>query len=194
MNVPMLFVQRDETWIEIAGAISFRKYMESGYQEYRPTWADWILHLSTIFTESRFKPYLEVRGADCPLPGMEMTFPALVKGILYDAQAREEACEIVRPWSKVARQALYLTISRKGPEARIAGGSARERIVELVRTSRDGLKRQNQRNADGRDESVYLEPLEERFRGLALPRQEILALWRGPWKGDVTRLIEHTRF
>jgi len=195
LDVPMLFVQRDGAWIEIAGAISFRQYMESGYREYRPTWEDWILHLSTIFTESRFKPYLEVRGADCPLPGMEMTFPALVKGILYDAQAREEACEIVRPWSKVARQTLYLTISRKGPEARIDGGSARERIVELVRTSRDGLKRQNQRNADGRDESVYLEPLEERLQeGWHCPAKEILDLWKGPWKGDVTRLIEHCRF
>ena len=126
---------------------------------------------------------------------MEMTFPALVKGILYDAQAREEACEIVRPWSEVARQALYLTISRKGPEARIDGGSARERIVELVRTSRDGLKRQNQQNADGRDESVYLEPLEERLQeGWHCPAKEILDLWKGPWKGNVTRLIEHTRF
>jgi glutamate--cysteine ligase len=126
---------------------------------------------------------------------MEMTFPALVKGILYDTQAREEAWEIVRPWSEVARQALYLTISRKGPEARIDGGSARERIVELVRTSRDGLKRQNRRNSEGQDESVYLEPLEERLReGWYCPAKEILALWKGPWKGDVTKLIAHTRF
>ncbi|MGW8321934.1 MAG: glutamate--cysteine ligase [Thermodesulfobacteriota bacterium] len=195
LDVPMLFVERDGKWIEIAGAITFRQYMESGHQAYRPTWDDWLLHLSTIFTESRFKPYLEVRGADCPLPGMEMTFPALVKGILYDPQAREEAWDIVQPWSEVARRALYLTISRKGPEARIDGSTARERIVELVRTSRDGLKRQNQRNAEGQDESVYLEPLEERLReGWHCPAKEILALWKGPWKRDVTRLIEHCRF
>ena len=195
LDVPMLFVVRDDSWVEIAGAITFRRYMDAGYQTYRATWDDWLLHLSTIFTESRFKPYLEVRGADCPLPGLEMTFPALVKGILYDDQARSEAWEIVGPWSSVARQALYVTISRRGPEARIDGSSARERIVELVRTSREGLKRQQERNAEGQDESVYLEPLEERLReGWTCPAGEILALWKGPWKENLSRLIEHTRF
>lgn len=195
LNVPMLFVVRQGNWIDIGGEINFQQYMDAGYQDYRPTWDDWLLHLSTIFTESRFKPYLEVRGADCPLPGMEMTFPALVKGILYDEQARREACEIVKPWSTVERQALYLTISRKGPDARIHGSSARERIVALVRTSLEGLKRQNQRNEDGRDESVYLEPLLERLEeGRDCPAKEILALWKGPWKGNVSRLVEYCRF
>jgi glutamate--cysteine ligase len=126
---------------------------------------------------------------------MEMTFPALVKGILYDTQARREAWEIVKPWSSVARQALFLTISRRGPDARIHGSSARERIVQLVRTSREGLKRQNQRNADGQDESVYLEPLEARLQeGWDCAAKEVLSLWKGPWKGNITRLIDHTRF
>lgn len=195
LDVPMLFVQRDGRWVEIAGAVTFRQYMDTGYQGCRPLWDDWLLHLSTIFTESRFKPYLEVRGADCPPPGLEMAFPALVKGILYDKKARQEAWEIVKPWSRVARWALYLTISRRGPEARIHGGSARERILELLRTSRDGLKRQNQRNAAGRDESIYLEPLEARLQeGWICPAREVLRLWRGPWRGDVARLITHCRF
>jgi glutamate--cysteine ligase len=195
LDVPMLFLVRDGRWIEIAGEITFRQYMDSGYQECRPTWDDWLLHLSTIFTESRFKPYLEVRGADCSLPGLEMTFPALVKGILYDPQARSEAWEIVQPWSRVERQALYLTISRRGPEARIHGSSARERIIELVRTAREGLKRQNQRDSAGQDESVYLEPLDARLEeGWICPAKEILAHWNGPWKGNVTHLIAHTRF
>jgi hypothetical protein len=42
---------------------------------------------------------------------------------------------------------------------------------------------------------VYLEPLEERLQeGWNCPAREILALWKGPWKGNVTRLIEYTRF
>jgi len=57
------------------------------------------------------------------------------------------------------------------------------------------LKRQNQRNSEGRDESVYLEPLEARLEeGWNCPAEEILALWNGPWKGSVTRLIAHSRF
>jgi len=42
---------------------------------------------------------------------------------------------------------------------------------------------------------VYLEPLEERLqKGWHCPAKEILALWKDPWKGDVTKLIDHTRF
>jgi len=174
LDVPMLFVIRDGRWIEIAGEKTFRQYLEGGFQECRASWDDWVLHLSTLFTEARFKPYLEVRGADCPPPDLVLTFPALVKGLLYDREARREAWELVKSWGTIQRQALYLTISR---------------------ISREGLRRQGRRNERGEDETVFLEPLEARLaRGWVCPAREILTLWQGEWAGDVRRLVAHTRF
>lgn len=195
LDVPMYCLVRGELWIDLGGRITFRELLERGYEGYRAEWDDWLLHLSTIFTEARFKPYLEVRGADCPPPDMVMVFPALMKGILYDRQARQEAWEIVRPWSTLLRQVLFLKISREGPRARIQGVPIRDRIVEIVRVCREGLQRQAQKNEDGRDESLYLEPLEERMeRGWECPAREVLDLWRGPWRHRVDKLIAFARF
>jgi glutamate--cysteine ligase len=124
-----------------------------------------------------------------------MTFPALLKGILYDRQARQDTWAVVESWGTIQRQALYLSISRKGPSASVQGGPLLDRIREIVRISREGLKRQGMRNARGEDETVYLAPLVARLeRGWECPAREILDLWRGAWKGDVRRLIEHCRF
>jgi glutamate--cysteine ligase len=195
LDVPMIFLVRDDRWIEVGGAVSFRQYLESGFQEWKACWDDWVLHLSGIFTEARFKPYLEVRGADCTPPDLVMTFPALLKGILYDRQARQEAWAVVQSWGTIQRQALYLSISRKGPSASVQASPLLDRIREIVRISREGLKRQGICNARGEDETVYLAPLVARLeQGWECPAREILDLWRAEWNGDVRRLIEHCRF
>ncbi len=195
LDVPMLFVIREEQWIEVNGEISFRQYLDAGFREWRACWDDWLLHLSTIFTEARFKPYLEVRGADCTPPDLVMSFPALLKGLLYDQAARREAWELVQSWGTIQRQALYLTISRKGPAATVQGSPVLDRIREIVRISREGLKRQGRCNDRGEDESIFLAPLESKLeRGWECPAREVLSLWNGEWSGDVRKLIAHTRF
>ncbi len=195
LDVPVIFLVRDGRWIDVDGAVTFRQYLDSGFQEHRACWEDWVLHLSGIFTEARFKPYLEVRGADCTPPDLVMTFPALLKGILYDRAARQEAWEVVRSWGTIQRQALYLTISRKGPAATVQGSPLLDRIREVIRISREGLVRQGACNDRGEDETVYLDPLLTRLeQGWDCPAREVLSLWRGEWNGDVRRLIEYSRF
>lgn len=195
LDVPMLFVVRKGCWVDIGGRLTFRQYLDSGYQDYRATWEDWVLHLSTIFTEARFKPYLEVRGADCPLPELVMTFPALLKGILYDKQSRTAAWDLLGNWSNFQRQVLYLKISREGPSTLVQGVPIRERILDILRLSREGLQRQAKLNEQGEDETIFLDPLEMRLKeGWECPAKEILSLWNGPWKQNVRKLVEFCRF
>ncbi len=195
LDIPMIFLVRDGRWVDVDGAVTFRQYLDSGFQGQRARWEDWELHLSGIFTEARFKPYVEVRGADCTPPGLVMTFPALVKGILYDPEARRRTWELVGAWGTIERQALYVTISRKGPQATVRGVRLLDRLREIVRISREGLARQGACDARGQDETVYLEPLLERLElGWDCPAREVLSLWNGAWNGDVRRLVEYSRF
>ena len=195
LDVPMLFLVREGRWIEVGGAVTFREYLERGYGEQRVTWDDWVLHLSTIFTEARFKPYLEIRGADCPLPGLVMSFPALLKGILYDREARQAVWQLLGSWSSLQRLALYVKISREGTATRVHGIPIRDHILEVVRWSREGLKRQAGQNPRGEDETVFLDPLEARLvEGRGCPAQEIRSLWQGSWGKDLRQLIEFSRF
>jgi glutamate--cysteine ligase len=65
---------------------------------------------------------------------------------------------------------------------------------ELVALSRAGLRRQPVRDASGADESVLLAPLEAILeRGTSLARHWV-ELWNGPWRQDISRLIEHARY
>jgi glutamate--cysteine ligase len=195
LDVPLVFIVRDGRWVEVLGAVTFRRFLEEGFDGHRATWDDWVLHLSTLFTEARFKPYLEIRGADCPLPGLFMSFPALLKGIVYDREARKAVWELLGDWSEFERQVLYLKISREGPATRVHGRPIREHILDFVQLSRQGLKRQARRNGRGEDETVFLEPLEARLRdGRDCPAGEIRTLWKGPWEGDIAKLVEFSRF
>ncbi len=195
LEVPMFFVVREEEPIEIAGAVTFKQYLESGFKNYQACWDDWVLHLSTIFTEARFKPFLEVRGIDCPPPDLVMTFPALVKGLFYDCEARQRAGELVSPWSLEQRRDLFINISRKGLNTIVRGIQARELIIELIQLSRKGLQRQGRLNARGEDEAIFLEPLEARLeQGLGSPARETLAHWNTDWQKNLSKLIDFYRF
>jgi glutamate--cysteine ligase len=158
-------------------------------------WDDWELHLSTIFTNVRFEPFLEFRGVDCPRPDLVMSVPALLKGILYDGEAREAAWSLVKSWSFLELRMLYEQVGREGPRSRIGGHALIDIFPELVRISREGLRRQALKNEQGEDETKYLESLEALLeRGSGCPASQVIASWEGEWNRDIRKLIEYCRF
>jgi len=195
LAVPMLFIVRDGTWIDFEEAVTFGQFLKSGFSGFRATRDDWILHLSTLFTETRFKPFLEIRGADCPPPDLALAFPALVKGIFYDREASRQARAVVGGWGVEEIKKLLPEVSVRGPRAVVRGVPLAEPIREIVRISAQGLKRQAKLDVHGRDESLFLEPLQEKMEaGWQCPAQEVLEAWSGSWRQEVRELIEFGRF
>ena len=124
-----------------------------------------------------------------------MTFPALIKGLLYDREARKKAEDLVSLWSLEQRRDLYISISRNGLNTEVRGIPAKELIAELIQLSRKGLQRQGELNAQGEDEAIFLEPLEARLeQGLGSPAHETLSRWHTDWQGDLSKLIGFHRF
>lgn len=90
LDVPMMFVKRDQRWID-PGGLSFRQWLEQPIEGASPTWADWMLHETSVFPEVRVKRTIEVRGADaCPLP-IALAGITLWTALLYDEVALDEA-------------------------------------------------------------------------------------------------------
>ena len=118
-DVPMLFLCSRTGLDRDCRAITFRRIrrMQLSGSPAPPGIAE-LLHSRRFSGKSRFKPYLEIRGPKLPHAGMEMTFPALVQRILYDAHAPSKPGTFVRPWSKVARPALHLDHRRKRARGR----------------------------------------------------------------------------
>jgi glutamate--cysteine ligase len=143
--------------------------------------SDWANHLSTIFPEVRLKTYLEMRGADAGPRSHFTALAALFAGLFYDAGALDEARELTKDWSADARQALRDDVPALALDATIGGRNLRGIGRDVLSLAKDGLRRRARLNAEGRDETVYLAPLEailEDGRSLA---QQRLDDYYGRW-------------
>ncbi|OGH97416.1 MAG: hypothetical protein A2104_04305, partial [Candidatus Melainabacteria bacterium GWF2_32_7] len=57
LDLPMIFLEKDQNWINMKG-ITFREYMQHGYEGYQATVEDWNLHRSSFFPNIRLNNYL----------------------------------------------------------------------------------------------------------------------------------------
>jgi glutamate--cysteine ligase len=189
LDVPMFFVSRP-AWggYRAAGGMTFRRFLADGFQGERATLADWQLHLSTLFPETRLKTYLEVRGADAGSQAMVLALPALWKGLLYDDAACREASALTAHLAYEERLALREQVPRTGLATgmRSAGGGqvgVLELARQLVAIARAGLTRV------APDEVRLLAPLDEVVTTGRAPAERVREAFAG-WAGDVGKLVE----
>jgi len=193
LDIPMFFVVRDGRY-EAANGMTFRRFMAEGKAGERATLDDWARHLTTLFPEVRLKGVIEVRGADAVPPGLTCSLPALWKGLLYDAGARQAAWELVAGSSHEEREAARGDVARRGLAARFAGRPALELAKELAAISREGLRRIAHAGRRDPDETGYLDPVFAQLELGASPGQVVLDRWEGEWGRSLDRLIEYARY
>lgn len=187
LDVPMYFVKRDDTYHDVAGA-SFRDLLAGKLAQLpgeRATMSDWANHLSTLFPEVRLKRYIEMRGADAGPVEMLNALPAFWVGLLYDNDSLSAAWDLVKGWSAQERQALRDETPKAGLNAKIAGRGLREIAREVVELSRAGLARRARLDAQGRDETVYLEPVREIAASGRSLAERLAVREQGAWDGKI---------
>lgn len=189
LDVPMYFIVREGCFVDMTGErFSFRRYLAEGFAGHRATLGDWDLHLSTLFPEARLRPQIEIRCADSLPPPLAMAVPALLKGILYDGEARRAAWELFRDQTPEEREELYRSSWRLGLKTPFGAGTLRDAAVEVLAAAREGLRRQQRRNGRGLDESVYLEEMEEIAASGVTLAERLLADW-GSSRGEQVALL-----
>ncbi|MBI4357921.1 MAG: glutamate--cysteine ligase [Candidatus Omnitrophica bacterium] len=193
LDVPMMFFVRDGKWV-VTRQLTFRKFIERGYQGFHPAQSDFELHLSTIFTEARFKQYMEIRGMDGQRSHLIPAISAFWKGILYDSEAERSATRALGRFREADFQKLHRMVERLGLKAKIRGQRVLDLARELVRISEKGLVREHVLNREGQDESIYLGPLkEEILKTGKTPAEQALELWTGPIKRNRRALIDYLK-
>jgi glutamate--cysteine ligase len=113
------------------------------------THSDWVDHLSTLFPEVRLKKILEIRAADGNDVAMTGALAALMRGLLYDPGAREDATRLLPRLSPNAHRALHHDAQREGLSAKVGSGTLASYAQDLVAIARGGLK-----NLSGDDGSL----------------------------------------
>lgn len=191
LSVPMYFVKRGETYHHVAGA-DFRDLLAGRLSQLpgeHATIADWANHLSTIFPEVRLKRYLEMRGADAGPRPFLLALPALFAGLLYEPSVLDAAWDIVKVWSAEAREKLRADVPRIGLEAAISGRPLREVASEILSLARVGLAKRNRRDAQGFDETCFLDPLDE-VAGGASEAERLIRKFKTQWAGSIEPAFE----
>jgi glutamate--cysteine ligase len=195
LDVPMYFVKRGDVYHDVSGQ-SFRDLMAGklpGLPGERATISDWANHLSTIFPEVRLKRYLEMRGADMGPPERIVAQSALMAGLYYDSAALDGAGELIRGWSAEARQKLRDETPRLGLSAHIGGRSLRDVARDMLALARSGLERRSRRDAQGRDESRFLDPLDAIAASGEEPARAWLRRFEGAWDRSVSPVFGEAR-
>ena len=185
LDVPMYFVKRGGRYVDLSGR-SFRQFMTQGLPELpegdRPTIKDWADHLTTAFPEVRLKTYLEMRGSDVGKKPMLDALPAFWAGLLYDADARAAAWDLVKAWSREDREALRLDAARVGLKAQVAGRSLQAVAQDVLTIADQALARR------GADEARYLDPLLAVADSGLTNADRLLERYHGAWGCDVRKV------
>jgi len=196
LDVPMYFVYRDESYIDVAGA-SFRHFLDGKLGPLPgvlPTLDDWADHLTTLFPDVRLKRFLEMRGADAGDLRQLCALPALWVGLLYDSEALDQACALIADWTAAERQALRDSVPRRGLATPFRRGALLDVAREVVTIALGGLRRRARVGRNGEDERTALEPLLETVEAGRSPSDRLLADYRGAWRGNIDRLFDTQAF
>ena len=192
LDVPMYFVIRDGDYVNVAGE-SFREFLKGDLPQLpgeKPTTKDWEDHLSTIFPEVRLKQFLEMRGADMGDEKSVTALSAFWTGLLYDEVSLEAAYELIEPWSADERDHMRREVPRLGLETPHDRSNVYDIAAQAVGIAEAGLVRRNRLNAQGKDETIHLAPLEETIRLAKSPAERWLEKFRGEWNGDLAQIFK----
>lgn len=191
LDVPLYFVKRGERYHDVSGA-SFRDLLDGRLDALpgeRATLSDWANHLSTIFPEVRLKRYIEMRGEDVGPPDMIVALGALFAGLLYDEAALDAAAALAAPWAGAdaaeMRQGMRDAVPAQGFRTTVAGRSFRDVAGDMLAIARGGLRRRGFTDAEGRDETCYLAPLDALVERGLTQADLLLERYRGAWRGSV---------
>ncbi|MGB8378925.1 MAG: glutamate--cysteine ligase [Rhodanobacteraceae bacterium] len=192
LDVPMYFIYRDGEYIDCAG-MSFRDFL-AGKLPTRPgelpTMRDWTDHMTTVFPEVRLKKFLEMRGADGGPWNRLCALPAFWVGLLYDADALDEAWNLVKDFTIAERHLLRDGVPRHAFKLPVLSGGAergtlRDLALAALGIAGHGLKRRARLNGNGADETIFLGPLIEFAEAGQTPAERKLELFHGEWNGSV---------
>lgn len=193
LSVPMYFIRRDGKYVDVAGA-SFDDFIKNGLMGYQATISDFMDHLSTVFTEVRLRPYLELRSADVGPGLMLRALPAFWKGILYNNRAKEKVLELMGDVKIDELKSLHFETAKYGFDALFRGVSILSLVEKILTISKDGLIAQSKENKTDVGEDKFLLPLFEIVTKKQTHAQKLLQLYNNEWNGNINKIYSTKPF
>ena len=163
LDTPMIFINRENKTLSLNGRLTFKQFMEKGYEGFEANIDDWKLHSNLYFPEVRLRNFIEIRNHDCVGGGLEYSIPAFYKGIMYDSDAFEEVRNMLGKYYYRELNELRYNVAKYATEAKIRNQKISEICKKLVEIAYYSLKIQCN------DEEKFLEPLMELLKRNKIP-------------------------
>lgn len=158
LDTPMIFINRENVPVNINGSMTFKQYMDKGFEGFIPTMDDWKLHCNLYFPEVRLRNFLEIRNHDCVGGGLEYSIPALYRGIMYSKSALEATEKILNRFTINEIKELRYQVARTAIHSKIGKMPILSVCKEIVNISYESLKE------EGLGEERFLDPLIEMLK------------------------------
>ena len=163
LEIPMIFINRENRTVSLNGRLTFKQFMDKGYEGFEANIEDWKLHSNLYFPEVRLRNFIEIRNHDCVGGGLEYSIPALYKGIMYDSDSLEEAEKLLSKYFYKELNELRYNVARYGIHSKIRGLKVRDICKNLVEISYESLK------SKSNNEEKFLEPIIELLNKNQMP-------------------------
>ena len=155
LDTPMIFINREGKTLSLNGRLTFKEFMNVGYEGFKANIDDWKLHSNLYFPEVRLRNFIEIRNHDCVGGGLEYSIPALYKGIMYNSDALNEVSKLIGKYFYQELNELRYNVPKYGIDSKIRGVKVRDISKSLVDISYSSLAKQ------GYNEEKFLEPIIE---------------------------------
>ena len=155
LETPMIFINRGGKTLSLNGNLTFKQFMEKGYEGFEANIDDWKLHSNLYFPEVRLRNFIEIRNHDCVGGGLEYSIPAIYKGIFYNPSAMEEIEKMLFKYSFNQINELRYSVARNGLKSKIGNQCIKDICMEIIKIAHKSLSIQQQ------NEEKFIEPIIE---------------------------------
>lgn len=163
LDTPMIFIMRENKPISINGRLTFKQFMEKGFEGFKAEIQDWKFHSNLYFPEVRLRNFIEIRNHDCVGNGLEYAIPAFYKGIMYNSDAFDAIEKITDNYSYNEINELRYSVPRYAVNAKIKKQKISDICLEFLKISYQSLQKQNT------GEEVFLERITELIKKGKVP-------------------------
>ena len=185
MHSPVIFLNKNNTPIEVNGKINFNEYMKNGFEGYDATIEDYILHANLYFPDVRLRNFIEIRNHDCT--NMPYAVLAIYKGILYNKYAMKDAEELFSFYTDKDFSELRFNIPKNALQSRIKNHFAGDIAKEILYIAEKSLIEMNT------GEEKFLDPIKDLTLNGLCPADIILRNWNGIWNKNIEKLIKYLK-
>ncbi|HJD84693.1 glutamate-cysteine ligase family protein [Kitasatospora aureofaciens] len=190
LDIPLIHYRTPDGRYHPAPDRPFADLLRYGYDDgSRPTPAHWASHLNQLWTHTRVRNTLELRGSDGPPYPFIAAVPALWTGLTYHAESRAAAWKLLGHHTVAQHRAALAELPVRGLDTRLGDDPVRPLAAELLRLARAGLDARVSAGLEPPHVPGYVDPLDEIVATGRTFAEQCLGHWHGEFRQDPARYV-----